>query len=75
MTEQIDSIVNIDDVLYPIHKIGGKYTMRYAGIDLYPTDDVKTLLAAFSGHRVHHYKSTQEFRAWYEGIIKILPNM
>ena len=73
MKDEFDSIVNIDGVLYPIHKKNGKYAMQYAGIELHPTDDVDTLLAAFSGHSVKRYKSTNEFNAWYNETIKLFP--
>ncbi len=71
--ENIDSLVSIDGVLYPIHKNkGGKFTMRYAGIDLHPADTTEILLEAFSGHRVNRYKSSDEFREWYEEMLRHL---
>lgn len=69
--ESIDSLVSIDGVLYPIHKNkDGKFTMRYAGIDLHPADSTEILLEAFSGHRIDRYKSGDEFKEWYEGMLR-----
>lgn len=67
--KRTDSIVNIDGVLYPIYEVDGKFMMKYAGIDLHPTDTVKELLAVFEGHDIKHYKTTVEFKGWYNGII------
>lgn len=72
MPRRIHSMVSIDDVLYPIYEDNGKFSMRYAGIDLHPIDNVDALLEAFVGHEVLHYKSTEDFRKWYEGIVEKL---
>ena len=50
-----------------------KYTMRYAGIELHPDNDVETFLAAFSHLPVKRYRSVQELKKWYDEMVKILP--